>query len=104
MVIGKKFSKKVESFTCDVCGEEVKGAGYTDHCPRCLWSKHIDVFPGDRQANCHGLMEPIGIEQRKGKWRILYRCQMCGYQRHNEVTPEDNPSLIIELSKKVLAS
>jgi len=40
----RKFSKKVENFTCEACGNKVKGSGYTDHCPNCLYSKHVDVF------------------------------------------------------------
>ena len=33
------FTKKIEDFTCDHCGYNVKGKGYTNHCPKCLWSK-----------------------------------------------------------------
>jgi len=94
----KKFARKIEDFTCEVCETDVKGSGYTDHCPDCLWSKHVDVFPGDRKDKCGGLMEPIGASQRKAKWRIYYRCQECGYERFNEASPEDNFEKIIELS------
>jgi rubrerythrin len=95
----KKFSKKVEDFTCEVCGQKVKGSGYTDHCPHCLFSKHVDLFPGDRKAKCKGLMEPIGVIKRKGKWQILYRCQKCGHERFNKIAPEDNQEEIAELSR-----
>ena len=38
--------------------------GYScrNHCPNCLYSKHVDKNPGDRQEDCHGMLEPIGIE------------------------------------------
>jgi len=45
----KKFQKRIENFTCEKCGLFVKGTGYTDHCPNCLWSKHMDINPGDRK-------------------------------------------------------
>jgi len=96
----KKFIKRVEDFTCEVCGAKVKGTGYTDHCPRCLMGKHVDVFPGDRAAECGGLMEPIGVTQRKGERRILYRCQRCGLERFNRAGPNDDLEKIIELSTR----
>lgn len=87
-----KFIKRKEDFVCAVCGRKVKGDGYTDHCPFCLWSKHVDIFPGDRQEECGGLMEPMGIEKKKGQWRLLYRCQKCSYQRWNKATKNDKLS------------
>ncbi|MBU3901416.1 RNHCP domain-containing protein, partial [Patescibacteria group bacterium] len=47
----KKFQRKIEDFVCGHCGPKIKGTGYTDHCPKCLWSQHVDVNPGDRQAD-----------------------------------------------------
>jgi len=47
----KKFHMIDEDFTCENCNEEVKALGYTarDHCPYCLYSKHVDKNPGDRE-------------------------------------------------------
>lgn len=98
MLPKKKFIKKTEDFICNVCGFKIKGTGYTDHCPNCLFSKHLDLNPGDRQATCHGLMKPIGMTQKKGKQQILYRCQKCGYQRFNKVSLEDNQEKLLEIS------
>jgi hypothetical protein len=67
-MMGKKFTKRIEDFTCEVCGAKVKGTGFTDHCPQCLVTgKHVDVFPGDRKAACGGLMKPSGSITAKGK-------------------------------------
>jgi len=93
------FVKNKEDFVCEICGEKVLGDGYTDHCPNCLWSKHVDINPGDRAADCGGLMEPIGVEQKQGEWRILYQCQKCGYQHWNRTAPSDNFKKIVEVSK-----
>jgi len=66
-----KFKKRKEDFFCENCGENVSGDGFTNHCPKCLWSKHVDVFPGDRKGSCNGLMKPIGGEKRGEKWNVL---------------------------------
>ena len=95
----KKFIKRTEDFVCEICGTKVKGTGYTDHCPNCLFSKHVDISPGDRKEGCNGLMEPISVTKRKGKWQILYHCRKCGYKRFNKVAPEDNKEKIAKLSQ-----
>lgn len=93
----KKFIRTKEDFVCSACGTKVTGTGYTDHCPNCLVSKHVDINPGDRQASCGGLMEPVGIEQKQGAWQIKYRCQKCGYRRKNKVAREDRFEEIVKL-------
>lgn len=98
--MAKRFTKKVENFHCEVCGKNVKGDGYTDHCPNCLYSKHVDFYPGDRKADCGGLMEPIGVRHKNEKWQILYRCQKCKYKRVNQVDPQDNQEKITEFSQQ----
>ncbi len=100
MAFTKKFIKKIEDFTCEVCGTKVQGSGYTDHCPSCLWSKHVDISPGDRQERCQGLMEPIGVLQEKGQYRIVYRCQQCGIQKVNNAQAKDNFEQILKLSSE----
>lgn len=98
--MSKKFVKRIEDFVCQKCGRQVKGTGYTDHCPNCLWSKHVDVNPGDREEDCGGMMKPIGAERKGDNWRIFYKCQKCGYQHVNRAAPNDNIDKIIELSRK----
>lgn len=100
----RQFIRKIEDFTCEVCGTKVKGTGYTDHCSACLYSKHVDVFPGDRRAECGGLMEPIGATQKKGEWDIFYRCRECGLERFNKASPDNNIEKIIELSTRPIKS
>lgn len=50
MMGGKKFTKRVEDFTCEVCGTKVKGTAFTDHCPQYLAGKHVDIFPDDKKS------------------------------------------------------
>jgi len=94
----KRFQKKVENFICEHCGVFVKGTGYTDHCPKCLWSKHVDINPGDRKSECSGMMEPIGVEVESGKYIIHYRCEKCGYQYRVKSAPGDNLNKIVKLA------
>lgn len=96
--MNKKFQKRVENFTCEICGAEIKGDGYTDHCPTCLWGKHVDIYPGDRRSDCKGLMEPIGIETKGGEHTVRYRCKKCGAAYRIKAAPHDNQDAILELS------
>ncbi len=82
-----------EGFRCAVCGREVPplaSGGYRNHCPFCLWSRHVDKAPGDRKESCGGLMEPIGLDQtgKKG-FVILHRCTRCGVVRRNKAALDD---------------
>ena len=76
--------------------------GYTarDHCPFCLYSKHVDIMPGDRKNTCKGLLKPIGIEKFKDTYKILYRCEKCGETHKNIMAKDDDMDLIIELSRQ----
>ncbi|MFJ8519606.1 RNHCP domain-containing protein [Lysinibacillus xylanilyticus] len=58
-------SRKNENiaFQCENCGTIVEPNGsFRNHCPNCLFSKHMDNVPGDRASTCKGLMRPIGVD------------------------------------------
>lgn len=97
--MNKKFQRKVENFYCAHCGLEVFGSGYTNHCPRCLWSRHVDIQPGDRLAECGGLMEPIGVSGKPGNYRILHRCQVCGIEKWNQSAANDDFDQLVALAE-----
>ena len=96
----KKFKMIDDEFTCEVCNKKVSKLGYTarDHCPFCLYSKHVDINPGDRENSCKGLMRPIGIEKFKHTYKIVYECDKCHMRHKNIVANDDNMDLIIQLS------
>jgi RNHCP domain-containing protein len=94
------FIRNKEDFVCEHCGTEVKGSGYTNHCPHCLWSKHVDVEPGDRAEMCGGLMEPMILEGSTPHYRIVHVCKRCGVTRRVDVADTDESEAIIELSAK----
>ena len=88
------FQRKSENFTCEHCGAAVLGNGYTNHCPNCLWSKHVDVDPGDRLAACAGLMKPLRIEGIVDRYVIVQKCEKCGLERKNKAWPEDMEAVV----------
>lgn len=99
----KHFIRKIEDFVCEHCGTKVKGTGYTNHCPNCLYSKHVDLeIPGDRAANCGGLMKPVGVDLKHGEHIIIHKCLKCGKITRNKTSPEDNFEKILKLSAKPL--
>ena len=96
-------------FRCAHCGEPVAtgGAGseHRNHCPWCLCSLHLDIEPGDRAAECGGVMEPVAVWVRKGgEWAVIHRCRACGALSSNRIAADDNPALLVSLAAKPLAS
>ena len=96
----KKFNMIDENFICEHCGKEVKALGYTsrDHCPYCLYSKHVDINPGDRENTCKGLLKPIGVEKFKDTYKIIYRCEKCNQEHKNIMANDDDMQEIIRIS------
>lgn len=97
----KMFYKNDEDFICDNCHYKVSKLGYTtrDHCPKCLYSKHLDINPGDRLNECKGLLKPIGIEKYKDSYKIIYQCEKCKMIHKNIMAKDDNIDEIIKISK-----
>jgi len=100
----KKFNMLNEDFICENCGKTVTKSSYTarDHCPFCLYSKHVDINPGDRANNCMGLLKPIGLEKYRDSFKIIYKCTKCGKIHKNIVHRDDNTNLLIEISSNVI--
>ena len=97
----KRFNELDEGFICENCQKEVKPLGYTsrDHCPYCLYSKHVDINPGDRENTCQGLLKPVGIEKYKDTYKIIYKCEKCKQEHKNIIAKDDDMEKIIEISK-----
>lgn len=96
-----------DSFNCKVCGRLVvaNGAGsdHRNHCPNCLCSLHVDNEPGDRESDCGGIMEPVGVWVRKNEeWAIIHRCRRCGRFSSNRVAADDNPMKLMSIAMKPL--
>ena len=93
-------------FICGHCDREVlplDNGSYRNHCPYCLYSKHVDIAPGDRKNQCGGLMEPVRITYTSAKrLQIVHRCQRCGVEKVNKIAEDpkqpDDIDEIIRLS------
>ncbi len=85
------FRKMNNSFTCENCGLKVPPASKTsrNHCPFCLYSKHVDIVPGDRLEVCQGLMKPIDYDYKQGEIIIVHRCVKCGKTGNNKSASDD---------------
>lgn len=101
---------KPASFRCVNCRLDVPtdapGTQHRNHCPACLWSRHVDDRPGDRAMleECGSGMEPIAISVRgRGEWVIVHRCAGCGELDANRSAGDDSPLLLLRLAVKPLA-
>lgn len=96
----KQFTRREEDFTCIMCSKHIEGTGYTNHCPYCLYSIHIDVYPGDRQEQCHGIMKPIDIVTRGGEpVDVIHQCQKCFITKTNKLSEGDSMDAVITIMK-----
>lgn len=93
------FKKTVENFVCEHCGHDNVGTGFTDHCERCLWSKHVDIDPGDRREECGGMMEPVELGSKNNEARIMEKCLKCGFARWSRVQPNDDFEVVLKVAK-----
>jgi hypothetical protein len=95
-------------FVCRCCGRPVTpnpaGTEHRNHCPWCLYSLHLDDFPGDRASYCGGIMEPVAISVRKNKeWVIIHRCRECGVLKENRIAGDDNAMALLSLAVRPVA-
>lgn len=92
-----------QSFTCVHCkrfvGPLPSGGHNRNHCPYCLYSRHVDAErSGDRASGCRGPMAPIGAFQRpNGEHVLVHRCERCGFERFNRLQADDDFDLVLSL-------
>ena len=97
-------NRREKVFACKNCGEKVSieapGTQNRNHCPFCLYSRHVDITRGDRQSECSGMMKPVGVVERKdGEQLIIHQCQGCGFVSKNRIAGDDNDELLKSLSE-----
>ncbi|MCH7668382.1 MAG: RNHCP domain-containing protein [Acidobacteria bacterium] len=85
-----------EEFECLSCGAAVPKGGVPvrDHCHRCLVSLHVDNVPGDRAAQCGGIMHPVGLGRSNGADTIEYQCATCGAAHRVIAHPDDDTAAL----------
>ncbi len=95
------FQRRKEDFTCEHCGFFVVGNGYTNHCPKCLWGKHVDVNPGDRASECQGMLKPYSWTMQKQEFIVIHKCVKCGFIGRNKLSDGDSMDVLIALGQKL---
>jgi hypothetical protein len=99
----RRFQGSSDEFRCRHCrtfvGPTLYGGKHRNHCPQCLYSRHVDgKTPGDRASDCGGSMAPVGAFTRsKGEHAIVHRCLTCGFERHNRVAADDDFAAVMRL-------
>ena len=98
-----------EHFVCENCGKAVSpaapGTRHRNHCPYCLWSRHVadSRRQDDRDSACLGGMEPIAVSARgDGEWSVIHRCRACGEIKSNRVAGDDDATQLLCLALKPL--
>ena len=100
-------------FKCSHCHVYVSaepfltGVNNRNHCPYCLWSRHLDLFEaGDRLSACKGHMKPVGLALKKtrkkygfdqGELMIVHLCVACGKASINRIAADDLADRIYEV-------
>ena len=97
-----------DAFRCRNCGldipAEAPGTAHRNHCPSCLWSRHVDHVPGDRAADCGAAMEPVAVSSRSGgEWALVHACRGCRTVHLNRVAGDDNALALMRLAVQPLA-
>jgi hypothetical protein len=104
-------SRLFGDFTCLHCQREVlsdsaiSGVLHRNHCPYCLWSRHVDLFEsGDRLAVCKGPMPPVALAFKRprkkyaplqpGELQLVHRCAECGALSLNRLAADDLPPAV----------
>ena len=89
------FIPRQEPFVCENCGKQVEPlehGSYRNHCPYCLYSKHVDdKGPGDRASDCGGMMKVISVDSDSKKgFSLIHECEICSKRIKNKVAPDDD--------------
>jgi hypothetical protein len=101
-------------FTCAHCrgfvsaNPDLAGVNNRNHCPYCLWSRHLDLYSGgDRLCACKGPMKPVGLTLKRankkylqpgqGELMIIHHCQECGGVSINRMAADDDNETLLEV-------
>ncbi len=111
----RKDPHQEKQFRCQNCGllvttdPEIAGVQNRNHCPNCLWSKHVDLNKaGDRKATCHARMQPVGLTVKQtdkkfsasgacGELMLIHRCTACAKISINRIAADDAAGQIYRL-------
>lgn len=106
-----------DNFICSNCKKtvvvtDVLGTKNRNHCPYCLWSKHVDGKVGDRLSDCNGKMKPVGLtfkeegvdkygNKKQGEIMLIHRCEKCVKISINRIAGDDDPEIILKVFENI---
>jgi hypothetical protein len=102
------------NFKCVQCGifvtagRELSGVNNRNHCPICLWSRHMDdLTPGDRRSDCLSRMQPVGLtikqtpkrycQDNQGELMLIHICTGCGKVSINRIAADDDAQTVSQV-------
>lgn len=91
-----------------MCAPRIAGVQNRNHCPACLWSRHLDSrAAGDRLSACRAAMQPIGLttkrsrnkyaQGRDGELMLIHRCTRCATIIINRIAADDSAAALLEV-------
>ncbi len=97
------------------CDSSISGVRNRNHCPCCLWSRHVDLkTPGDRLGTCQARMQPVGLTLKRtnqkyglepdGELMLIHICEACGKISINRIAADDSASAILDVFRTSLKS
>lgn len=106
-----------ESFRClhcrldIICNPIISGVQNRNHCPCCLWSRHLDFrVAGDRLSTCRAAMQPVGLTTKhnrnkyagdhKGELMIIHQCSRCKKLVINRIAADDSEEDLLALFER----
>lgn len=88
----------------------VSGVIHRNHCPYCLWSRHLDQHQaGDRRSVCKAPMRPVGLalkrERKKygagqGELMLVHCCVDCGRLSANRMAADDDLETVLAVFQR----
>ncbi len=89
----------------------LSGVNNRNHCPYCLWSRHLDLFAaGDRLSACKAPMKPIGLTMKpgrnkyqraaRGELMLIHECIECRSLSINRIAADDDSGTVMAVFQK----
>jgi len=86
------------------CMPMLAGVNNRNHCPYCLWSRHLDLFAaGDRLSACKAPMHPVALTLKRtrnkygygGELMLVHLCSECAEVSINRIAADDDAETLL---------